>query len=221
MNSGLGRATAATVARRVVPMSRYLRRRPLVPQLQPERLRIYLDTLARRRDIEGTILEVGCFRGATAVMACLYLRALGRPHRYTVLDTFEGFVPEQFARDEWLGTPASFRSGFSENPRLLVERTMQHFGLDEVEVIQADICEVAPDELPDRISVCLMDVDLAVPIEQGLTTIWPRMVRGGVVLVDDCDEGTEWRGARVGYERFCEQLGLSPAYETGFGVLHA
>ena len=33
------------IVRRIAPMSVMLKRRPLVPELQPERLRLYLDTL--------------------------------------------------------------------------------------------------------------------------------------------------------------------------------
>jgi O-methyltransferase len=210
-----------TIARRVVPMSVYLRRRPLVPQLQPERLQLYLDVLSERSDVDGAILEVGCFRGATTVLACQHLRRRGRPHPYTVVDTFTGFVDEQFDEDVLIGTPASFRAGFAENPKLLVERTMRHIGLDEVRVVQADICELHPDELPARISVCLMDVDLAVPIHAGLDKVLPRMLPGGVVLVDDCEDDTGWRGARVGYRRFCRAHGISERYQAGFGLVQA
>ena len=44
------------------------------------------------------------------------------------------------------------------------------------------------------------------------------MVRGGVIYVDDCPEGYNWK-ARVGYEQFCREAGLTPRYEYGFGVL--
>jgi Macrocin-O-methyltransferase (TylF) len=210
-----------TIARRIVPMSIYLRRRPLVPQLQPERLRLYLDTLSGHRDQVGAVLEVGCFRGATTVQACQHLRSLGAPRPYMIIDTFAGFVPEQFDEDEQIGTPADFRSGFSENPKLLVERTMRHYGLDEVRLVQADICELDPDVLPERISVCLMDVDLAVPIHVGLGKVWQRMAPEGVILVDDCDKQTDWRGARVGYQRFCKDHGVRETYQAGFGLLYA
>lgn len=40
------------------------------------------------------------------------------------------------------------------------------------------------------------------------------------MLVDDCDEGTDWRGARVGYEEYMQAAGLEPRYTTsGFGVV--
>lgn len=52
-----------------------------------------------------------------------------------------------------------------------------------------------------------------------MIALWPRVVSGGTVLVDDCEEDTEWRGARHGYRRLCASHGLEERYEAGFGVL--
>ena len=205
--------------RRIVPMSLYLRRRPLTPQLAPARLEDYLQALRDRSELPGAVLEVGCFRGATTVIAGQMLRDMGQERRYVCVDTFEGFVPDQFEVDVEHGTPESFGSGFSQNPRETFERTMRHFHLP-VEAIQADIVEIDPARLPERMSVCLMDVDLAVPIREGLAKVRPRMVPGGVMLVDDCDESTDWRGARVGYEEYMQAAGHEPQYTaSGFGVV--
>jgi hypothetical protein len=209
-----------TIARTIAPMNLLLRRRPLIPQLKQERFNLYLETLAEQADREGAILEVGCFRGATTVAACQHLRRLDKPAaHYVIVDTFAGFVPEQFEQDVKLGTPESFRGGFAGNPLVLVQRTLRHYGLDEVTIVQGDIVQLEEWRLPDRIKVCLMDVDLAVPVEAGLRKVWPRMIAGGIVLVDDCEEDTDWRGARHGYSRFCAGLGLEESYEAGFGVL--
>lgn len=205
--------------RRFVPMSLYLRRRPLTPQLAPERLADYLQALRDRAELPGAVLEVGCFRGATTVVAGKMLREMGQDRRYVCVDTFEGFVPDQFEVDVEHGTPESFGSGFSQNPLETFERTMRHFGL-QVEAIQADIVAIDPARLPQQVSVCLMDVDLAVPIREGLAKVRPLMVPGGVMLVDDCDEGTDWRGARVGYEEYMQAVGETPRYtNSGFGVV--
>jgi O-methyltransferase len=205
--------------RRIVPMSLYLRRRPLTPQLAPDRLADYLQALRDRTELPGAVLEVGCFRGATTVVAGQLLRDLGQDRPYVCVDTFEGFVADQFEVDVEHGTPESFGTGFSENPKETFERTMRHFRLP-VQAIQADIVKVDPALLPDQVSVCLMDVDLAVPIREGLAKVRPLMVPGGVMLVDDCDEGTDWRGARVGYEEYMESVGEQPRYTaSGFGVV--
>ena len=47
------------------------------------------------------------------------------------------------------------------------------------------------------------------------------MATGGVILVDDCDEATDWRGARLGYEEYMRKTSREPRYSvSGFGVVH-
>ena len=101
----------------------------------------------------------------------------------------------------------------------MFDRTMRHLGL-EVESIQADICTLEPDRLPERVAVCLMDVDLAVPIREGLEKVWPRLAPGGLILVDDCDEDTDWKGARVGYGEFVRANDMPERYTpSGLGIV--
>ena len=208
-----------SAARRVMPVSVYLRRHPLEPQLGWGRLEEYVTAIRHRGEVDGAVLEVGCFRGATTAVACRAMREHGVRKRYVCLDTFEGFPSDQFASDLEHGTPESFREGFAENPHLMFDRTMRHLDL-QIESIQADICTLDPDRLPERVAVCLMDVDLAVPIREGLEKVRPRLAEGGVILVDDCDEDTDWKGARVGYQQFVRAHDLPERYTpSGLGIV--
>jgi hypothetical protein len=208
-----------SAVRYAMPVSVYLKRHPLEPQLARGRLQEYIAAIAQRRDVEGAVLEVGCFRGATTEVACRAMRREGVRKPYVCLDTFEGFVEDQFASDLEHGTPEGFRSGFAENPHAMFDRTMRHLGL-EVESIRADICAIAPERLPSPVAVCLMDVDLAVPIREGLEKVRPRLAPGGVILVDDCDQDTDWKGARVGYRQFVRAHDLPERYTlSGLGIV--
>lgn len=203
------------------PMGLWLRLRPPRPVLEPERYAVYLRALAEHRDVPGSILEVGCFRGTTAAEAYRMLKLWDSERHYVCVDTFSGFVPEQFAEDEELGTDSSYRALFDYNSRRAVERTFKHLGYEKMEVVEGDIAALPDSELPEQISVCLMDVDLAMPIHEGLKKILPNMAPGGIILVDDCEEEGEtgWAGARVGYKRFAEEAGFPEKYDAGFGVL--
>jgi O-methyltransferase len=75
--------------------------------------------------------------------------------------------------------------------------------------------------LPDQVAVCLLDVDLEIPVYEGLRRIVPRLAPGGVVLVDDCDEDTTWAGARAGYSRFVSDTGVTEDYFLGMGRVFA
>ena len=200
------------------PIGLWLRLRPLRPLLEPERLAAFIGALAERRHLPGAILEVGCYRGATAAEASRMLKLWDTQRRYVCIDTFSGFVPEQFAQDELLGLEPSQAHVWDFNSRRAVERTFRHLG-HQIDVIEADIVTSDDGSLPDQVSVCLLDVDLESPINAGLEKVYPRMVPGGIVLVDDCEEEGAWRGARRGYRRFVEGAGLPETYDSGFGVI--
>jgi O-methyltransferase len=203
------------------PKTLWLRLFPPDCRIEPERYAIFLRALAQRREIPGAIVEVGCFRGHTAAEAFRSLKNWGAERRYVCIDTFSGFVPEQFAEDKEFGTNPNFHAQFSFNSRRSVERMFRRLGYDEIEVIEGDIVEMPDSRLPEQISVCLLDVDLAIPIHEGLKKVYPRMAPGGIILVDDCEEEgqTEWAGALVGYKRFVEEAGLSESYDAGFGII--
>ena len=219
----MGLVKTPKLAKRIAffaPMGLYLRFRPLGPDLLPERLAVLMRELEARASLPGSVLEVGCFRGGTTVHVCQAMRRAGTPIvDYMAIDTFGGFVADQFDADADLGTPQEFRASFAGNSRAFVARTMRHHHLAEVRVVQGDIVAMPAELLPEVVKVCLMDVDLAVPIEVGLEKSVPRMIAGGVVLVDDCSEGTRW-GARVGYQRFCRAHGLPERYEAGLGLIN-
>jgi O-methyltransferase len=189
--------------------------------LDPERLYYYLDALWQRRNLDGCVLEVGCWRGGTAAIVDQFLRNTGNDRRYICIDTFSGFVDEQFDADLLNGTPPGNRGVFRANPKAVVRKLLDHWGAPSVELVKGDIVCMPDDDIPVDIAVCLLDVDLEAPVYEGLRRIVPKLVPGGVVLVDDCLETTEWRGARVGYAKYCAETGIREEYAFGLGVLRA
>lgn len=190
--------------------------------LQPTELGIYLDTLYRRAAVPGDVLEVGCSVGGTACIASRVVAKHSPAKRYICVDTFGGFVPEQFAADAAQGTPQDRGSLFTSNDEMLVRRILDKHGCQDVQLLKGDICAVPDAALPDRISVVLLDVDLEIPTYEGLKRLYPRLSPGGVILVDDCsrEPAQKWR-AYHGFRQFCEEMGLEPRLDAGLGVVEA
>jgi O-methyltransferase len=186
--------------------------------LQPERLHVWLRTLIETAAVEGDVVEVGCSLGGTAAYSSRMLRNLGIARRYLCVDTFAGFVPEQFADDLERGNRAANRWLFADNSSALVRAILDQHGARDVALLAGDISTVDERLLPPRIAAALLDVDLAVPIYDGLRKLYPRLARGGVIAVDDCPVGYDWQ-ARQGYDRFCREAGLAPRYELGVGLV--
>jgi hypothetical protein len=186
--------------------------------LQPERLHVWLRTLVETAAIEGDVVEVGCSLGGTAAYSTRMLRNLGVAKRYLCVDTFAGFVPEQFDDDLARGNRAANRWLFADNSVQLVRAILDQHGAHDVALLAGDISTVAEALLPQRISAALLDVDLAVPIYDGLRKLYPRLAPGGVIAVDDCPEGYDWQ-ARQGYDRFCREAGIAQRYDLGMGLV--
>jgi O-methyltransferase len=186
--------------------------------LQPERLATYLSGLLSRIDLPGDVAEVGCHLGGTAAIAAPMLKTQGWTGDYICYDTFGGFVDDQFDTDVRLGTPKSHKGMFSSNSERLVRRVLDYHNASHVKLIAGDITKIPEDKFSERYSVVLLDVDLSEPTYRGLQRFWPRIVPGGVIYVDDCPVGYDWK-AREGYSRFCRENGIVECYQYGFGVL--
>jgi O-methyltransferase len=185
--------------------------------IAPERLYLWMDTLIQTQRVPGDVLEVGCYLGGTAAVANKMLRNLSARKRYLVVDTFEGFVAEQWTEDQALGTPGRLKKHFSLNSTELARWVLDRHGGEEVEIIKGDIVALSEDSLPGQVSACLLDVDLSEPIQKGLERVYPRLQPGGVIIVDDC--GDDEYKARIGYERFVRSAGLPEEYKFGAGIV--
>jgi O-methyltransferase len=186
--------------------------------LAPERLYLYMHHLIETKDVPGTIVEIGCNLGGTAVIARQMLGRLEVQKPYVCIDTFDGFVDEQFAVDVEFGTPPADQHLFSGNSRDLVAKIMQRHLCGDIELLQGDVTTIPDALLPEPCSAVLLDVDLTEPTYVALKRFWPRLSPGGVILVDDCQETSSWK-ARVGYSRFCSEEGLPERYQYGMGML--
>jgi hypothetical protein len=190
--------------------------------LQPSELGIYLTELLHRRTVPGDVAEVGCSVGGTACVASSLVKRYSPEKNYVCFDTFSGFVKEQFDVDVAAGTPEQVRSLFAANSERLVRRILDIHGCQHVTLVKGDISQMSDSNFAERYSVVLVDVDLAIPTYSALSTFYPRLSPGGIILVDDCrpDVAQRWR-AQDGYERFCTENGLRPTLRYGFGVVEA
>ncbi len=178
-----------------------------------------MDILWQCRHLGGDIIEIGCFRGGTSAIAFKMLERTGHSKRYVCIDTFEGFLIDQFANDRAQGLNDKYKSYFSDNSIELVTKLLRRYECDKIELTKGDIAAMDEGDLPKRVAVCLLDVDLEIPVYIGLKKIYPRLVEGGIVMVDDCPENYSWVGARIGYQRFVKEQNLPEEYFMGMGLV--
>jgi hypothetical protein len=186
--------------------------------LLPERLMLWQQTLIETIDLDGDVVEVGCYLGGTAAVATKMMRDLGNNKHYRAYDTFSGFTGEQWAAESAVGVSSDVREEFSCNSPALTRWVLDRHGGKDVSIHQGDIATLPESEFPTKISACLLDVDLTEPIYLGLSRLYPKLQEGGTILVDDCNDGG-WYKAKIGYERYMRELKKPPVYMFGMGIL--
>jgi len=173
---------------------------------------LWLDALYKTKHLPGAAIEIGIAAGGTCIISNRFLREIQSKREYVGVDTFGGFSEEAFAEDVKLGNDWKNFSRFSANSIDLVRKILRMHGAEDVKLLQGDISKIDRTRLPQSISACLLDVDLAVPISDGLKLIWPLLETGGIVVVDDCfvDNQGDWQALK-GFRKFCGEMALRRA----------
>ncbi|MET0737620.1 MAG: TylF/MycF/NovP-related O-methyltransferase [Acidimicrobiales bacterium] len=130
-------------------------------------------------EVEGVVVECGCYLGGSTVNLSLICEAVGR--ELIVYDSFEG-LPEGDANDK-IASP--YTPGMFAGPLEEVRANVARYGV-------IGVCEFRKgwyaDTLPlhtEPIVLCFLDVDLQMSIHQCLVNLWPHLTDEGYVFTDD------------------------------------
>lgn len=178
-------------------------------------------------DLPGAIVDLGVFRGAsTFTWAKLCEIFCPTDIRKTVygFDTFEGFTglsvedgPEDPIQDR---VPGGYRSGNGVERDLAqaaaamdADRHLRH--IPRVRFIKGDVCETLPAFVAEkgeglRIALLNLDLDLYQPTRVALELLYPRMVRGGIIIADEYAIDTFGGETKAVDEFFLERTGRKP-----------
>jgi hypothetical protein len=167
-------------------------------------------------ELDGDFVECGVWRGGNSIAAKLVFEHYGSDKSVWLFDTFEGMTePSEDDRVASSGEAASvkFLRKKSEDKKWCyasLESVRSNFAeagadLSRVHFIQGDVAEtLAKDSnLPDSISVLRLDTDWYDSTRLELQRLYPRLSRGGSLLIDDFGY---WQGARKAVEEFLGAL---------------
>lgn len=135
------------------------------------------------RALAGSTAECGVFRGVGSALICKTLEGTYRDgRRHFGFDSFEG-LSEPNARDRMASGKVVWKKGHLRSSREAVQEFLQEFPFCQLEKGWIpDSLAVARDE-PFRLAH--IDVDLHDPTKACLEFFYPRLVRGGILLLDD------------------------------------
>lgn len=172
---------------------------------------IFLCEKAKEATVAGNnFIEIGCAYGDTTIFICKYLEESGHKVNYKVIDTFEGFEQSDIEYEiNERNISAEIKGVFVVNDIKWFRKKMKINQLN-VTIIKSNACEYEFSN-EDPIAFCLLDIDLYQPTIQLLPILYDRLAEGGIIVVDDCDEGHAlWNGAYQAYIEFVEDRNLVP-----------
>jgi O-methyltransferase len=129
---------------------------------------------------KGELLEVGAWRGGTGAVIGKSAQQSEIQDLVHVCDTFAGVVKA--------GPKDSMYSGgeHSDTSKAQVEQLYATLGLSNIRVIQGIFPEESGAQLTNSVfRFCHIDVDVYQSAHDILEWVWPRLVRGGIVVYDD------------------------------------
>jgi predicted O-methyltransferase YrrM len=180
----------------------------------PERTYALIEAIGYivREKVPGSLVECGVWRGGSMMAAALALRDAGCSDRDIYLfDTFEGMPKPEDVDVDYEGAPAmdtftQQRTGDDSSGSCYasladVRTTMRLSGHDErrIHFIQGKVEDTIPDKAPESIALLRLDTDWYSSTKHELIHLYPRLARGGVVIIDDYGH---WQGARKAMDEY-------------------
>jgi hypothetical protein len=170
------------------------------------------------KGLPGVFVEVGCYNGSSGCAALNYLKRKGVAIDCYFLDVFDGFTyPEAYESADTIWKGSHCTQGYD-----VVSERLKRYEDDRV-TVSIMKSNIISDELPaaiDEIRVANLDVDLYEAVLAGLRRLAPKMVPGGVLIVEDAGHTPGLIGAALALEEFCatpEAAGFMPPIFMGSG----
>lgn len=152
-----------------------------------------LELLCRRlADVSGAAAELGVYRGFFA--SCI--NRLLPDRKLYLFDSFEGFATED-------GASAAFQAAHQNTA---AEKVLSVMPCPENVHLKPGFFPQSLDGLEERFCLVSLDVDFERTTLEGLRYFWPRLNRGGYLLLHDWGN-PKLPGVKKGYSLYEEELG--------------
>jgi len=162
--------------------------------------------------IQGSFVECGVWRGGSMMCAALSLLRAGDTSRPLYLyDTYEGMVPPDTIDVDLSGRPASTQLAAEQrskdsyiwaySPLEIVRENIESTGYpaSNVHYVKGPVEDTIPATMPESIALLRLDTDWYSSTFHELQHLFPKLVKGGVLIIDDYGH---WQGARRAVDEY-------------------
>jgi glycosyltransferase involved in cell wall biosynthesis len=187
----------------------------------PERIYALIRAVAYlvNRNIPGSIVECGVWKGGSVMAVAKTLLQLNTLDRDLYLfDTFEGMPEPSNVDVSWYGGRASKKFNITKTsdessnwcyaPLDEVRSLVYGTGYDKEKIhfIKGKVEDTIPENAPAVISLLRLDTDWYESTRHELVHLFPRLSRGGVIIIDDYGH---WKGVRKAVDEYFSQNNIS------------
>jgi O-methyltransferase len=186
------------------------------PFTMVSRERLYAHFLAVRyvveNGIDGDIVECGVWRGGTSMLGALTLLGMNETSRRLWLyDTFAGMTEptpddvspwnEVNARSLWRKNQKRDVNKWCYAPLEEVQNNLAStsYPPERIRFIKGDVIETLQTSVPDKIAVLRLDTDWYESTRAEMEVLFPRLAKGGVILIDDYGA---WKGCKKAVDEY-------------------
>lgn len=171
-----------------------------------------------RYDIAGAIVECGVWKGGSAMLCALTLAELGDTSRDIYLfDTYKGMPAPEAVDVDHAGRPASTTWGRAQRaehnewnyaPLDEVRARMLSTGYpsDKLHFVEGLVEDTIPARAPADVALLRIDTDFYRSTRHTLEQLYPRLVRHGVLVLDDYGH---FEGARRAADEYFDAAGVT------------
>lgn len=165
--------------------------------------------------VEGDIVECGVWRGGSmAAVARTLMRQPSSHRRLWMYDTYDGMSEPTTKDVDFQGQPArqlmdqqdrsDAKSVWCCSPLEQVKMTMSETGYpqEQIRFVEGKVEDTLPEQVPDRIALLRLDTDWYESTRCELEYLFPKLVPGGVLIIDDYGH---WEGCRRAVDEYFTQ----------------
>lgn len=188
----------------------------------PAAIEFITKSLREVADKEGNIIECGCSRLGTTVYLAKFLKANNIQKHIYALDSFEGFLPDEHAKEREMGLNKAPVGAFTSTSLDYVTKKIARLGVDDCITPVKGFFQDTLEGVDSDWCLAFIDCDLKDSLMYCAEKIWPRLASGGYLLFDDYSSITH-AGAKKGVDQWIAE-NVSEISEHGLtssGVYYA
>lgn len=145
------------------------------------RIHVLCWAASQAKHLPGDFVDCGVNTGIFARAVVNYIDFQKLNKRYYLLDTFNGMDPKFSSKYEMA---RNRKLGYGQN-KDLYSQVKKTFSKYAVEIIKGSIPESLSQVKTKRVCFLSIDMNCAKPEIKALNYFWPKMTKGGIIILDD------------------------------------